>query len=127
MRRISSNGPARSASISAHRSRALSRSSSRRASTRAAIAVRLAGGLGARPTSALVIAVAALVEIGDHLVDAQLRRGDALPAHRDQLSRAGDAVSEAIDVDIGALELPQDLVELVECLGVAQTTCGRRA
>ena len=41
----------------------------------------------------------------------------------DQLGRPGDAVGEAVDVDVGALQLAQDGVELVERLGVAGFGC----
>ena len=56
------------------------------------------------------------VEVGDHLVDAQAGGADAVAAHRDQLGGPGDTVGEAVDVDVGALELAQDAVELVQGL-----------
>ena len=53
------------------------------------------------------------VEVGDHLVDAELGPVDALAAERDEVSGARDPIGQPVDVDVAALELAQDGVELV--------------
>src|SRR5204863_9364112 len=59
-------------------------------------------------------------EVGDDAVDVVLGARDAGPAQLDELAGPADALGEHVDVEVVALELLEDALELGHRLGVAE-------
>src|SRR4029078_1118556 len=60
-----------------------------------------------------------VAEVGYHLLDVQTGVADAITAEPDQVGGTLDAGGEHIDIHIGALQLPEDGLQLGERGGIA--------
>src|SRR5262249_39748792 len=63
--------------------------------------------------------LAQVVELRDHRLDLDPCRCDAGPAHADELRGPLHLAGQDIDIDVGPLELLEDLLELGDRLAVA--------
>ena len=69
--------------------------------------------------SSLIVVGGEVFEVGDDRGDVVLGAGDTGPAHLDQLAGPPDPLREHVDVELVALELVEDRLELLHGVGVA--------
>ena len=120
---ISAIGSARSGSNAAHRASSGVRNCSSRLDDASAIGRRLAGAsTGTHGRGYGAIRCVASASASSSAITSSMRsRAVAIRSRHSAISSAapGDPVGEPVDVDVGALELAQDGVELAQRLGVS--------